>query len=209
MAESNIKRKGKLIKYYVVFKHRWPIEVIEGVKMLDIFIKQHPEATYQEYPNYSYALDARVDWIRDNSMKVQYTDGGRSAAGYPGRAGDCAVRSIAIATGIPYRQVHEGIMVLAEREGYCKHNFPKSNPETGVRPVTSGRYLQSVGFVWVPQMSKGKRCSVHLRKGELPNGRLVVAVSGHLTAVIDGVIHDDHDCGRDGTRCLYGYFIKR
>jgi hypothetical protein len=30
--------------------------------------------------------------------------------------------------------------------------------------------------------------------------------SRHLVAVIDGVIHDTHDCSRDGTRCVYGYF---
>jgi hypothetical protein len=24
--------------------------------------------------------------------------------------------------------------------------------------------------------------------------------------VIDGVIHDTHDCSRNGTRCVYGYY---
>jgi hypothetical protein len=41
---------------------------------------------------------------------------------------------------------------------------------------------------------------------ELPQGALLVKVSKHLTAVIDGVIHDTHDCSRGGTRCVYGYF---
>lgn len=41
---------------------------------------------------------------------------------------------------------------------------------------------------------------------ELPSGRLIVAVSRHLCAVIDGVIHDTFDPSRDGTRCVYGYF---
>ena len=206
---GKLERKGKITKHYVVSLYGRPVEIIGGVKMLDIYIKQHPEATYQEYPCYSDAIDARRGWIRNNRMEVQYTDGGRSAAGYKGRARDCVVRSIAIATGIPYQKVYDGIKLLAETEGYCKHNFPKSNPETGVRPVTSGRYLESVGFVWVPLMSKGKRCRVHLRKDELPNGRLVVAVSGHLTAVINGVIYDDHDCSRSGARCVYGYYIKK
>jgi hypothetical protein len=26
--------------------------------------------------------------------------------------------------------------------------------------------------------------------------------------VIDGVIHDTHDCSRGGTRCVYGYWRK-
>ena len=49
---------------------------------------------------------------------------------------------------------------------------------------------------------------MHLAKDELPNGRLIVRVSKHITAVINGVIHDTHDFSRDGTRCVYGYFTK-
>jgi hypothetical protein len=55
-------------------------------------------------------------------------------------------------------------------------------------------------------MSIGSGCTVHLRDGELPMGRLIVSVSLHLVAVIDGIIHDTHDCSRDGTRCVYGYW---
>lgn len=47
---------------------------------------------------------------------------------------------------------------------------------------------------------------MHLRASELPAGRLIVAVSKHLTCVIDGVIYDTHDPSRGGTRCVYGYF---
>ena len=36
--------------------------------------------------------------------------------------------------------------------------------------------------------------------------QIVVSVSKHLTAVIDGVIHDTHDCSRSETRCVYGYW---
>jgi hypothetical protein len=38
-------------------------------------------------------------------MTFVHDDGGRVAAGFKGHAGDCVVRAIAIATGIPYRQV--------------------------------------------------------------------------------------------------------
>jgi hypothetical protein len=57
-------------------------------------------------------------------------------------------------------------------------------------------------------MRIGSGCKVHLAKDELPNGRLIVRVSKHITAVINGVIHDTHDFSRDGTRCVYGYFTK-
>ena len=43
---------------------------------------------------------------------------------------------------------------------------------------------------------------------ELPRGPLIVKVSRHLTAVIDGVLYDTHDCSRGGTRCVYGYFSR-
>jgi hypothetical protein len=55
-------------------------------------------------------------------------------------------------------------------------------------------------------MHIGSGCQVHLRREELPAGRLVVQASKHVVAVIDGVIHDTHDSSRDGTRCVYGYW---
>jgi len=57
-------------------------------------------------------------------------------------------------------------------------------------------------------MAIGQGCKVHLRAEELPPGRLVVQVSKHVTAVIDGVIYDTHDCSRGGTRCVYGLWRK-
>ncbi len=55
-------------------------------------------------------------------------------------------------------------------------------------------------------MKIGQGCTVHLRADELPGGRLIVRVSRHMCAVIDGVIHDTHDPSRAGTRCVYGYW---
>ena len=57
-------------------------------------------------------------------------------------------------------------------------------------------------------MKVGSGCRVHLRPGELPKGRLVVAVSKHYTAVIDGSVHDIGDPCRGGMRCVYGYWRK-
>lgn len=55
-------------------------------------------------------------------------------------------------------------------------------------------------------MQIGQGCKVHLRADELPQGRLVVSLSKHHSAVIDGVVHDTFDPNRDGTRCVYGYY---
>ncbi|MGH2478016.1 MAG: hypothetical protein ACRDIL_22445 [Candidatus Limnocylindrales bacterium] len=57
-------------------------------------------------------------------------------------------------------------------------------------------------------MAIGSGWRVHLRADELPAGWLIVQLSGHVTAVIDGVVHDTHDPSRHGTRCVYGYWTR-
>ena len=67
-------------------------------------------------------------------------------------------------------------------------------------------WLLGRGFEWTPTMSIGSGCTVHLADGELPDGRLVVSLSRHLAAVVDGTVRDTYDPSRDGTRCVYGYY---
>lgn len=134
-------------------------------------------------------------------------DGGRKAAGYVGSAGDCVTRSIAIATGKSYQEVYDAINESAQ-EARSGSYASRSNARTGVFRKTYQSYLESLGWVWYPTMHVGSGCTVHLKKEELPRGRLLVKVSKHLTCVIDGLIHDTHDPSREGTRCVYGYFMK-
>src|SRR5271170_7150052 len=136
----------------------------------------------------------------------QFTDGGRLAAGYKGKAGDCVVRAIAIATERQYQQIYDLVNSAAMHERTGKRKRGKSNARTGVYRTSIKRVMKSLGWVWTPTMQIGSGCTVHLRADELPSGRLVVSVSKHLTAVIDGVIHDTHDGSRRGTRCVYGYW---
>jgi hypothetical protein len=140
------------------------------------------------------------------ATNFRFDDGGRRASGYRGKAGDCVVRSIAIATALPYQHIYDLVnrASVYERTGTRKRG--KSNARTGVYKSTIKRVMNSLGWVWTPTMKIGSGCTVHLRAGQLPSGRLVVSVSKHLTAVIDGVIHDTHDCSRRGTRCVYGYW---
>jgi hypothetical protein len=64
--------------------------------------------------------------------------------------------------------------------------------------------MESLGFEWVPAMHIGKGCTVHLEDGEIPmTGRLVVKVSKHLTAVIDGVIHDTYNPSENRGSTIY------
>lgn len=141
-------------------------------------------------------------------MPFKHDDGGRAAAGYKGHAGDCAVRAVAIATGLPYSQVYDAINATAQSERRPYRNRGRSNSRTGVWPKTMHRYLGALGWRWTPAMAIGTGCRVHLRADELPLGRLIVRVSRHYAAVIDGVLYDTHDCSRGGARCVYGYWAK-
>ncbi len=141
-------------------------------------------------------------------MKFIEDDGGRKDAGYKGYAGDCVTRSIAIVTGVPYKEIYDTLNILSETERTGKLKKKKSNARNGVYRTTYDKYLKSLGYKWVATMHIGSGCQVHLREDELPMGRLVVRVSKHVTAVIDGVLHDNMDCSREGNRCVYGYYIK-
>ena len=145
----------------------------------------------------------------------QLDDGGRGAAGFKGGAGDCVVRSIAIAASLPYMQVYEDLRLANESYAQLKNdrlakrlNVKGSSPRNGNHRNVFHDYIISLGFRWVPTMEIGAGCKVHLRLGELPAGVLIVKVSKHLTAVVNGIIYDTHDPSRGGNRCVYGYYIK-
>ena len=142
-------------------------------------------------------------------INIIFDDGGRKTAGFKGEASDCVARAIAIAADRPYREVYDalahgnGMQRATRRTGRC--------PRSARNGVITQRqwfkdYMTSLGFVWHPTMQIGSGCKIHLRADELPPGRLVVMVSKHSAAVIDGVLHDTHDCSRNGTRCVYGYW---
>jgi hypothetical protein len=145
-------------------------------------------------------------------MKFIKTDGGRAVAGYEGKAGDCVCRAIVIATGRSYQQIYDRLA-----EGNASQRITHRTPRrrAGVRTASLGisvgrkwfkDFMQELGFVWTPTMLIGQGCRVHLREGELPMGRLVVHVSRHCCSVINGVLYDNHDSTRNGTRCVYGYW---
>lgn len=135
-------------------------------------------------------------------------DGGRSLAGYKGSTGDCLCRAAAIASEQPYAEIYYLINAEANRERRVKRKRGKSSARTGVHKATAQRVMAALGFEWVPTMAIGLGCTVHMRPGELPMGRLVVSLSRHFAAVIDGIVYDTYDPCRDGSRCVYGYWIK-
>ena len=140
-----------------------------------------------------------------SGMPFVVDDGGRARAGFKGKAGDCVARSIAIASGLPYADVYHS---LADGAGNERRSRGKS-ARNGIRVSRKWfkDYMHALGFAWVPTMHIGGGCTTHLRAGELPGGRLVVSCSKHYTAVVDGVIHDTDDPSRNGSRCVYGYWV--
>lgn len=140
-------------------------------------------------------------------MKHILNDGGRAAAGFKGKAGDCVARSIAIASGLPYAEVYKALAQGAGSERKSRGASARNGIRTSRKWFKD--YMASIGFKWTPTMQIGQGCKVHLKDGELPMGRLVVAVSRHYVAVIDGVIHDTHDSSRGGSRCVYGYWSQQ
>ena len=141
-------------------------------------------------------------WIHD--------DGGRAKAGFKGTTGDCAVRAISIATGRLYADVYAEMFDrnrdFAETRAGARKMKGRTSPRDGVFVEVMKKYMADAGWLWVPTMSIGSGCRVHLLPDELPEGRIITRLSRHYCAVVDGVAHDIYDPTREGTRCVYGYW---
>ncbi len=149
-----------------------------------------------------------------NDNNFVYDDGGRIKAGFKGDAGDCVVRAVAIAAKLDYLTLYQTFANGNASERVTKRSKKLSGRKTARNGIHTHRkwfkdFMGSLGWVFTPTMGIGTGCKVHLRADELPSGRLILSLSRHLCAVIDGVIHDTHDPSRDGTRCVYGYWSKR
>lgn len=139
-----------------------------------------------------------IMWVMD--------DGGRVASGYRGSApGDCATRAAAIASGRSYKEIYDRVINLArlERPGSTRI---RSHPREGVHKRTMQRLMEELGAEWTPTMAIGSGTTVHVKMHELPPGRLVLSLSRHYSAVIDGVLHDLYDPSRGGNRAVYGFW---
>lgn len=144
--------------------------------------------------------------------RFHYDDGGRAEAGFKGEApGDCVTRSIAIVTGRDYRETYD-LINEASKEYDRTHRRPTryggQSARKGVDNRVIRQLLADLGLAWHPTMVIGSGTTVHLRREELPGGRLIARASKHLVAVVHGVIHDAFDPSRDGTRAVYGYWTE-
>lgn len=112
--------------------------------------------------------------VRDSwDMKYEYSDGGRSGAGFTER-NDCVVRALAISLGIPYPEAHSRAKAFGRRKG-CRMKWPNF------------RAMMALDFEIKPELS----CmSLQRALEQMQSGRFVVAVSGHVFAVVNGTVCD-------------------
>lgn len=138
-------------------------------------------------------------------IRFEYDDGGAREAGFAVEAGDCVVRSFAIATGKPYSEVRADLLLITKNER--RRDGRRSTPRGGVFKATIQKLAAQYGMRWTPTMSIGSGTTVHVRADELPaDGRHVLSLSKHVTAYVDGTLLDTFDPSRDGTRAVYGYW---
>lgn len=140
-------------------------------------------------------------------VRYRFDDGGRSASGHREYSGDCVCRAIAIACEIPYQEAFDLLKDAATFERPRKGDR-RSSPKTGVKRRTIHRVMRGLGWEWAATMGIGTGCRVHVRADELPSGRLILNLSKHVAAFVDGELRDTYDCSRGGTRCVYGYWFK-
>ena len=150
------------------------------------------------------------------SNYFKYNDGSRDNYFKGKDAGDCVIRAIAIATDKDYLEVYKDIkeqnkLYAENHRDYVakeiKRNGP--SPRNGVWKEVYKPYIKSLGWWNCPTMGIGTGCKVHVNPEELPKGRLILNISRHLTAMIDGVVNDTYDCSRQGTRCVYSFFYHK
>lgn len=168
--------------------------------------------------------------------EFQYNDGGRSKY-FKGRGGDCVTRAIAIVTGIDYKDIYNRLADGNSNQRAGKYESKsKAGKRTALKGISTKRkwfkdLMHELGFKWVATMTIGSGCTTHLCSNELPSGKLILALSGHYTTMINGVINDTFNPSRiwsspyDGgeiksnqfitesnglihteTRCVYGYW---
>lgn len=144
-------------------------------------------------------------------IKFARNDGGRAAYFKGKHARDCAVRAIAIALKRDYKQVYDELYQLNREYQSNRPKWRRRNPSprTGVPTKVIHRYLvDRHGCKWVSLVKIGSPDRTHMRENELPShGRYVLRLTRHVTAYVNGVLYDTHDCTRKGTRMVYGLWI--
>ncbi len=129
-------------------------------------------------------------------LDYRYNDGGRKEAGFRGSTGDCLVRAIAIATGLPYSEVYETAARLMKSNGY-RASGNATIQTRGIRKpgmpsvrAVQDQIMEGFGFskVKLPQGARPKYTQALQRYGPC-----IVSTNGHVAALKDGALQDTFD----------------
>ena len=130
-------------------------------------------------------------------MEFIWSDGGRAACGYVGLTGDCVTRSIAIATGLVYRDVYQVLSNASDKT--ARH---------GITSDVYANFLRSRGWKNV--------CTNGFAAEDLPRGVVIVAFqpdarnrTAHLACVIDHTVYDTWNPMEDPEYRIVGYWINQ
>lgn len=202
--------KRRRCNFRIMRDTQYPCSTLFDGEWLPMYESGHRKLLFEHIHVQPEAAVLRCD------VPVVINDGGRAAAGYKGSTGDCVVRAIAIACEKPYQEVYDRLSALrilhaaTKRDRVARSLKAKgASPRNGNPRKVYDKLLAEYGWKFQATMSFGTGCKVHLRPDELPKGRIIVRVSKHLAAVVDGVLHDTFDCSRGGTRCVYGYYAAQ
>ena len=126
-------------------------------------------------PKQKFNMNFFKRFFSKSNLKLKIDDGGRAAAGFKGKAGDCVIRSIAIVTNAPYQKVYDDLYKANEdfrttsRTKLARSLKQKNDsPRTGTHRVVLKKYLQKLGWSWTPTMFVGQGCKVHQKKKNYP-----------------------------------------
>ena len=133
-------------------------------------------------------------------IDYRYDDGGRAAAGYRGKTGDCVVRAIAICAREDYRAVYLTMAEHMKRNGYAasgnayatrerNSKTPRRRGQLTARRVQD-RVLEAYGFrkVRLPAGERPTFTEAHHQFGDC-----IVVTTKHVAAIVDGALRDTFD----------------
>lgn len=131
-------------------------------------------------------------------MSFVENDGGRSEYFKGKNAGDCVCRALAIAESMDYKEAYDLLATASKAAGY-----PKS-ARNGVYKKVYEKVFADLGWHWV---SAPKFVGRKARYTDMPEkGRYILRMAKHLSAVVDGELHDSWNSGH---KMVYGYWAKK
>lgn len=111
------------------------------------------------------------------------------------RVGDCTVRALCFALGKSWEEVYTGLYV----EGYSLGDMPSSNAVWGAYLMRNGFKRHILEDTCPACYTVADFCKDH------PKGLYVLAISGHVVAVLDG----DHYDSWDSSDCIPLYYWQK